>query len=82
MGRFLLRSVSQQILQQHPHPGGPVWQQIGGQHGAGEIQQPDVEGRAGNTLTLLTQGRAAQGQDQRQAGQPEPGKWRRCPGSR
>ncbi len=73
MGCFLPRPVGQQILQQHPHPGGPIRQQVGGQHGAGEIQQPDVEGRAWHAQALLAQGRAAQGQDHWQAGQPEPG---------
>ena len=43
------------------------------QHGVGEIQQPDIERRAADGLALLAQGRAGQGQDHRQAGEPEPG---------
>ncbi len=50
---FVREGLGQHILQQQAHPGCPVRQQIGGQHGAGEIQQPDVEGGGCNGLALL-----------------------------
>ena len=44
--RILPRYVGQHLLQSQPHPGCPVRRQILCQHGVGEIQQPDIEGRA------------------------------------
>ena len=73
MGRVLPRYVGQHLLQSQSHPGCPVRRQILCQHGVGEIQQPDIKGRARHGETLLAQGGARERQDHRQTGKPAPG---------